>query len=61
MKLHIMHSAEYVASRAVRALFRNKSECVPGILNKIVMVVLPLIPPWWIELINHKTNWLKKG
>jgi len=60
MKLHVMHSAEHVASRAIRALFRNKAECVPGMLNKIVMVVVPLVPTWLIELINHRTSWLKK-
>jgi uncharacterized protein len=59
-KLHVMHSAEYVASRAVRAIFRNKAECVPGLLNKIVMLVVPLVPTWLIELINHRTSWLKK-
>jgi short-subunit dehydrogenase len=59
-RLHVMHSAEYVASRAVRALFRNKAECVPGLLNKIVMVLVPLVPTWLIELINHRTSWLKK-
>ncbi len=61
MKLHVMHSAEYVASRAVRALFRNKAECVPGFLNKLIMLVVPLVPTWLIELINHRTSWLKKG
>jgi len=60
-RLHIMHSAEYVASRAVRALFKNKAECVPGLLNKIIMLVVPLVPTWLIELINHRTNWLKKN
>jgi short-subunit dehydrogenase len=59
-RLHVMHSVEYVASRAVRALFRNKAECVPGLLNKIVMVVVPLVPSWLIEMINHRTSWLKK-
>jgi len=60
VKLHVMHSATYVASRAARALFRNKAECIPGLLNKIVMVVVPLVPSWLIELINHRTSWLKK-
>jgi len=60
-RLHVMHSAEYVAARAVRALFRNKAECVPGFLNKLIMLVVPLVPTWLIELINHRTSWLKKG
>ena len=59
-KLHLMHSAKYVASRAVRSLFRDKAECVPGLVNKIILALMPLIPTWLIELINHRTNWLKK-
>jgi short-subunit dehydrogenase len=59
-RLGIMHSAEFVAAKAVSALFRNKSEFIPGILNKVIMFLLPLVPTFIIELINHNTNYLEK-
>jgi short-subunit dehydrogenase len=59
-RLGVMHSADFVANKAVRALFGNKAECVPGILNKIAMFLLPFVPTFVVELINHKTNFLKK-
>lgn len=59
-RLGVMHSADFVATKAVRALFGNKAECVPGILNKVAMFLLPFVPTFVIELINHKTNYLEK-
>jgi short-subunit dehydrogenase len=40
-----------VARSGVRALFKNRPECIPGFLNKLVVRFLPLIPHFVISLI----------
>lgn len=60
-KLRIMHLAAFVAEKAVAALLRGKAECAPGVMNKLIMRLMPLIPSFTIELINRKTNFLQKG
>jgi uncharacterized protein len=44
MKLGVMKKPETVAKAGVKALFAGKPECVPGLLNKLVVYLLPLIP-----------------
>lgn len=60
-KLGVMHPSEFVASKAVKALHHRKAECIPGLVNKITMWLMPLLPSFIIELINRKTNLLDKG
>lgn len=60
-KLGIMHTPEFVAVQAVNALFKNKSICTTGVLNKVVMKLMPLIPSSFIMFIHRKTNWIDKG
>jgi short-subunit dehydrogenase len=47
-------SPEHVAKAGVKSLFRNRPQCIPGILNKLVMRVLPVIPHSLISLIYRK-------
>ncbi len=47
-------SPEYVATAAVKALFRNRSVCIPGVLNKLIVRLLPLLPYSIISAIYRK-------
>jgi uncharacterized protein len=44
MKLGVMKKPDTVARAGVKALFKGRAECVPGVLNKLVVCLLPLIP-----------------
>lgn len=60
-KLGVMQSSEYVAKKALRALLYKRAECIPGILNKLTVFAVPLIPPALIYLLHKHTNLLQKG
>lgn len=60
-RLGIMQTADFVAGKAIRALFKNKASCIPGIINKLTVWFLPLVPSSVIYLIHKKTNLIKKG
>ncbi len=34
----------------------SRTECVPGVLNKIILVLMPLIPQFIISHINRRIN-----
>jgi short-subunit dehydrogenase len=51
MKLGVMKKPETVAHAGVNALFNGRSECIPGILNKVVVFIFPLIPAFVINWI----------
>jgi short-subunit dehydrogenase len=53
-KLGIVKMPEFVANSAMKALFRNRAECIPGLLNKLVVRFFPLIPRSWIGLIYRR-------
>jgi uncharacterized protein len=61
MKLGIMKKPFIVARAGVRALFRNRAECIPGLLNKLVILILPVVPHFIISMINRKTNVVRKS
>jgi short-subunit dehydrogenase len=61
MKLGIMHTPQFVAAKAVKAMFHNQPTCIPGILNKIVVRLFPFIPSSLIIFIHKKTNLLDVG
>jgi len=44
IRLGIMKRPEDVARAGVLALFRGKAESVPGIINKLILLFIPLIP-----------------
>lgn len=60
-RLGVMQTAEYVARKAVKTIYRKKAECVPGIINKLTIWFMPIIPTFIIELINRRAKLLDKG
>lgn len=60
MKLGIMKKPDTVANAGVRALFKNRAECTPGLLNKLIIVFLPIIPHFIISIINKRTHLARK-
>jgi len=54
MRLGIMKKPELVAKAGVRALFKKRAECIPGLLNKFIMRIMPLIPHGLIGIIYRK-------
>ena len=51
VKWRVVSPPERVARSGIRALFKNRPECIPGLLNKLVVRFLPLIPHFVISLI----------
>lgn len=51
----IVKKPEEVAKAGVTALFNNKAEKIPGIINKLIMVIVPIIPIFIIGIIYKKT------
>jgi short-subunit dehydrogenase len=56
MRLGIMKKPGVVAKAGVKALFKKRAECIPGLLNKIIMRFIPLIPHGLIRYIYRKTK-----
>ena len=54
MKIGVMEKPEFVAKAGVMALFKQKRECVPGILNKFTVLFLPFLPTFIIRLIYKR-------
>ena len=54
IKLGVMKSPEDVANAGVEALFKNKAECIPGIINKIIILIVPILPHFLIDHIYRK-------
>jgi uncharacterized protein len=48
IKMGVMKKPEAVAKAGVKALFKGRAECIPGVLNKLVVFLLPLIPAFVI-------------
>ena len=60
MKLGIMKKPYVVANAGVRALFKNRAVCIPGLMNKLIVVLLPIVPNFVISLINRKTDIVRR-
>jgi uncharacterized protein len=56
MRLGLMKKPESVAKAGINSLFKNRAECIPGFLNRLIVLLVPLLPHFLIELINRKTN-----
>ncbi len=52
-KAGIVKGPEFVARAGIRAMFRNRALCIPGILNKIIVLLFPLIPASLISMVNR--------
>lgn len=48
VKLGIMKKPESVAKAGVDAMLNGRAECVPGIMNKVVILLIPIIPQFMI-------------
>jgi len=59
-KLGLMKNPEAVAKAGVRALFRDQAVCIPGFINKITVLLLPMIPRFIIEVITRRTGIIRK-
>jgi short-subunit dehydrogenase len=53
-RLGIFHTPAFVASRAVKGLLRRKAVVIPGLLNKITIRLMPLMPSFIIAGLNRK-------
>jgi len=56
IRLGIMKKPGAVANAGVRALFKNHAECIPGFLNKLIVVLLPIVPHFIISLLNRRVH-----
>jgi uncharacterized protein len=59
-KLGMMKSPAVVARAGIKSLFACRAESVPGIFNKMVMLVVPLIPHFIIGLITRHSRLVRK-
>jgi short-subunit dehydrogenase len=50
----LMKKPESVAKTGVNALFKNRPECIPGFITKVIVFLLPLVPHSIISLIYRK-------
>lgn len=55
-KVRVVKDPEKVAQAGLKALFRNRSECIPGMLNKLTIWLLPLVPHFIIVLIYRRSG-----
>ena len=56
VRLGIMLPPEKLARRAIHALFRGKAVLVPGLLNRLLLALTPLIPHSVIRRVARRTN-----
>ncbi len=60
IKLGIMKKPGIIANAGIRALFKNRAVCIPGLMNKLTVVLLPIIPHFVISFINRKTDIVRR-
>jgi uncharacterized protein len=56
MKLGVMKKPEVVAHAGLKSLFAGRAECIPGTINKLIVLLLPLIPNFVITVIYRIRN-----
>ncbi len=57
-KLGIMLPPERVAKSGLYALWKNKSEVIPGFVTKIIVVLMRTTPYWLIYQVRLRSNYL---
>ncbi len=55
-RLGIIHSPHFIAKRGLRILFINKAKSVPGLLNKLSLLFLKLVPGFVVRKLLHSIN-----
>lgn len=53
-KLGFVKDPESVARAGIRALLRNRPSCIPGMLNKAIVILVPLIPRFILAFANRQ-------
>lgn len=56
----MMKDPEAVAEAGIKALFKGRAVCIPGLFNKIIVIILPLIPRFIIEIIARRSSVIRK-
>ncbi|MCJ7449120.1 MAG: SDR family NAD(P)-dependent oxidoreductase [Bacteroidales bacterium] len=56
--LGVMKKPETVAKAGVNALFNNRAEYIPGVLNKLIILLFPIVPSFIIGIIYKRTKLL---
>lgn len=56
MKLGVMKKPEYVAKAWGESLFKICGECIPVVLNKLTMIIVPIIPHVLIGFFHKRMN-----
>jgi short-subunit dehydrogenase len=59
-KTGMMKSPQAVAGAGIKALFRGRGVCIPGFFNKIILIILPVIPRFIIEMIARRSTVIRK-
>jgi short-subunit dehydrogenase len=54
----VMMDPGKVADAGLRALFAGRSECVPGIFNRLSTIAMMLMPQRVIDLVRRRAPWL---
>ncbi len=55
-RFRVVKHPQKVARTGIKAVFRNRSECIPGVLNKLTIWLLPLVPQFIIGLIYRRSR-----
>jgi uncharacterized protein len=56
LKLGVFKKPESVARAGINALIKNRAKCIPGLLNKVIVFIFPLIPHFVIGMIYRKSD-----
>ena len=55
-RMGVVQLPEKVAREGINAVFRNQAECTPGMLNKLTICLLPIVPQFIIGLIYRRSR-----
>lgn len=55
-KLGIVKGPEAVAKSGIRAMFSDRPRCIPGLINKFIVLLVPLVPHFFLVQANIIRN-----
>jgi len=53
-KIGIVKGPDSVAKAGIRAMFRNRPRCIPGLFNKAIISLVPLMPHFILAIANRQ-------
>lgn len=56
LRWNIMYSPETLAKKSIKALFKGKVIYIPGFLNRLIIIVVSILPPPLINFIKRKAK-----